>query len=371
MIWLDKRRSGRGLGLILMGMTLSLLLSACSTPKNLTYFPEVTPPHVVGQDVRQVSVGYPPLYHPTGKRATIEPRSQYFTLAIPNCIDVTGRAKDLRKSLADMLYTELFQSRRFNLYDRNELVNLNTDWIETVLKKSFESSYTRKYEETSPSDPLKEALAGPEGAATKNREEHYNSTVLKPDYVDQAIKVQSRKQDIEQNAAENLRENTDGLLMVYITERSGNEKGGFFFVDYRIVSTDKIVLFAASQKIRFSVSTAAAIEYNREDITAISDKIVQVFPNPDTNRRGQVVSIDNRRIVLDLGKEDHIIPGLRGYVVTADDSIYTSEDTKARHLDYLSFFYISEVYRQTSTGVILEPADDTPDIRVGDEIVLK
>ena len=358
---------------LLLCLALTLLLSACSAPKKISYFDQVTPHHVVSQDIEQMSLGYPPLYQPVGKRATITPKSQYFTLAIPNCIDVTGRAKDLRKSLADMLYTELFQSRRFNLYDRNELVNLNTDWIEAVLKKSYESSYSKRYVETSSQEGLKEVLAGPQAVTRKDVEDHYQANSLEPDFVGQAIAVQDRKAQIEEEAAEKLRQNTDGLLMVYITERSGNEEGGFFYVDYRIVSNDKVVLFAASQKIRFSVSTAKAIEYNREDISAISANIVQVFPNPETNRRGQVVSIDGERIVLDLGKEDHIIPGLRGYVVTADDSIYTSDDTKARHLDYLAFFYISEVYRQTSTGTIIldSEEDDAPDIRVGDEIVLK
>ncbi|MDF1577406.1 MAG: hypothetical protein RQ753_00470 [Desulfurivibrionaceae bacterium] len=338
---------------------MALGLAACSAPKKLYYPSQLPPSHVEIDNIRQVSLGTPPLLRPTGKRKTISTRSQFFTLAIPNGIDMTGRAKDLRKSLADMMYTKLFQTRRFNLYDRQELVNLDTDWLEMALQKSADVSLENLQ--------ANESLTA-EGKGGKGKESR-----LMDEIVAGGLRVREEKRD-EAIQAEKLKADTDGLLLMYITARTGKKEGGHFVVDYRIVSSDtnnKTVLFAGSQKIQFAVSTAEDIEYNRDDIEMIATNIINVFPNPDTARKGQIVSLGRGRFVIDLGREDQLIPGLRGYVVARDDSIYTSDAERAQHYGYLCMFQIVEVYDKTSTVVVVDPLDWDPALKVGDEVVLK
>lgn len=354
---------------------LFLFLTSCTNNSKLYHFGNVTPDHIAVSHVRQESLGYPPLLKPTSKRVTIKPRSQYFILAIPNCVDMTGRAQDLRKSLADMLYTKLFQTGRFNLYDRNALVNLDTDWLEQSLKQSAMNANTTKTDITS----------------EKGGVETDNAQTISKNVASATMEVWQLKKVEEQKSADELKKAADGLLLVYITSRTEDGKGGgYFTVDYRIVNSvedqdakdtaasnqisDKnknTVLFAGSQVVRFKLSNAKSVEYERGDIQEISDNIFKVFPNPESSRKGQVISINGRRMVADLGKEDHLIPGLRGYIVSRDDSIYTTDLVQAQHYEYLAEFQVMEVYSKTCTIEVLTRENHAPDVKVGDEIVLK
>jgi len=330
-----------------------LSFQACAK-KELYYFDKITPPHVKLDKVTQTSVAHPPLLRPKGKRRTINPDSQFFTLAIPNCVDMTGLAKDLRKSLADMLYTQLFKTHRFNLYDRGELVDLDTDWIEKSLKDSF-------YEE-------KGVAKKEEGTKT-----HQTADSTQMDKVGASLNLQNYKEKKRNELINPLLKNADGLLLIYITSREGKGKAGAISLDYRIVSTssdDKVVLFAGSQQIRYRTVSSKELSYDRTDISSIAEEIVKVFPNPNTKRKGQVISIDGDHVVIDIGESLHIIPGLRGYIAYVDDSIYTSDYVKAQQYAYLAKFQITQVYDKTSIAKIF-PSDEIPDIKVGDVVLLK
>ncbi len=331
--------------LIIFFMTM-VLFTACAK-KDIFYFEKVSPPHMIVNNVSQVSIASPPLFRPKGKRFTIQLDSQFFTMAIPNCIDMTGLAKEIRKSVADMLYTELFKTHRFNLFDRGELVNLDTDWIEKSLKDS----------------------SSKEKNADANKE--VDNSMVDNSIVDQSIKVLEEKERRSKEITDKLKKSADGLLIVYITSRIRNKKGGSISLDYRIVSTGEhnVILFAGSQKVRINISSAKQLDYSRDDITKIAVNIVSVFPNPKATRKGQVISVDDNRIVIDIGTYQHIIPGLRGYVAVVDDSVYTSDAVKAQQYSYLAKFQITEVYDKTSTAIILDPKN--ADIKVGDIIVLK
>lgn len=89
-----------------------------------------------------------------------------------------------------------------------------------------------------------------------------------------------------------------------------------------------------------------------------------------------MVSIHGPRVIMDIGIQDHLIPGMRGYIIARDDSIRTSDNDLTQHYVYLALFQIIEVYRTTCTGEILFPPKSEspigfPDIKVGDEVILK
>ncbi|MBF0224960.1 MAG: hypothetical protein HQK76_05845 [Desulfobacterales bacterium] len=334
-----------------------LFLIVSCAPKELYYLKDINPPQILCDASTQSTISYPPFLRPKGKRKTIPPESQYFTLAIPNCVDMSGRANDLQRSLADMLYTQLFDTGRFNLIDRGELTDLDPEWLSTSLKRLAAETV----DQSSKSD-VQDSL--------------YENTQK---YLD-------RKKAYHDEMISTLREKADGLLQSYITSRSiedtsgkkdGSKSGGYFDLDYRIVSTSEhnIVLFAASQRIHYNSSTANEVEYNRDDIKAIADNIVRVFPNPNDIRKSEVVTVDKNRIVIDVGRNKMLIPGLMGYVVCLEDSIYTGDKVKAQHYSYLGKFIITEVYDQTSTGFLLPPHSIKNymdlDIRVGDAAIIK
>ena len=350
----------------------AIFLAACA-PKKLYYINDLTPPQILCNPAIQIAIGIPPLHVPAGKRKTIQPNSQKFILAIPNCIDMSGRAGDLRRSMADMLYTTIFATHRFHLYDRQELNNLDPEWLKTSLKSSM---------------------------IDQNQEGTKDS--------DASFKYLNQQKEKQDKMIRELNSKIDGLLLVYITSRVMNSlspevqnhdkvydpssDGGHFDVDYRIVSGKyKIVLFAGSHKVRYQNSTTHEVEYFREDMEAIANSILNKFPRPDGFQDPMVIAIDGERIVINSGtnKIRKLIPGLRGYVVHQEDSIYTErnvngnqyEKIKAQHYSYLARFLITEVYEETSTGILLpyRELNDIQkrmkytgwDVRVGDKVKIK
>ncbi|MBL9004057.1 MAG: hypothetical protein JNJ46_07410 [Myxococcales bacterium] len=173
---------------------------------------------------------------------------------------------------------------------------------------------------------------------------------------------------------ERIRHSADGMLVSYITSRTGAAGGGKFHLDYRIVSTNpknSIVLFAASKEVRYTSSSADEVDYNREDLKKLAEEIFNVFPNPDRTHKAQVVSIDGDRITIDMGKDHHVLPGMRGYVIAIENKILTSKGCCAEHISYLAKFQVTEVEHKYSTAVIIEAPEEQHDIRVGDAAVFK
>ena len=345
--------------------------SAC-TKKQVYIVDSVAPPRIEAGIASQESFGYPPILRPKGKRQTIRPGSQYFTLAIPNAIDMSGRAQDLQRSLADMLYTELFSTGRFNLLDRGELVDLDPQWLASALKKSLTGL-------TDYSEIEKEKKI------TDTNVEKTTSTFDKTfEYLDRKNKRQ-KELDLKLSKA-------DGILLVYITSRVGGKKGGHFSVDYRIVNRRHkkygkderdegdqrdIVLFAGSKSVRYISSTIQEIDYNRDDIIDIAHMIVKIFPHPKEVKNAHVIKRDQMIIAIDRGRDQQLIPGMIGYVVYSEDSIRVEEYEKTRHYSYLGEFIITEVFDKSSTGVLLKPYyinynnEYEWDVNVGDAVVIK
>jgi len=244
----------------LIALFVFLFLAPACAKKKLFYFKEISPPYVQSETALQKTTGYPPLLRPKGKRKTIRPGSQYFKLAIPNAVDMSGRAQDLQQSLADMFYTELFATGRFNLLDRGELVNLDPEWLSTSLKKSI----IDLTEQQNPEVKKERNNAGTSADA---------STMF-----ESTFKYLDRKEDIKYELLKVL-SGADGILLVYITSRVGADKGGHFYVDYRIISkpsprSQEIVIFAASKQIKYQSSTTQEVAYSREDIRDIAKNIV-------------------------------------------------------------------------------------------------
>lgn len=346
-------------------LLITVLLTACA-PKKPYYFGELSPPHIQAASASQKTVGYPPLYKPEGKRKTIRPGSQYFSLAIPNAIDMSGRAQDLQRSLADMLYTKLFATKRFNLLDRGELVDLDPQWLVSSLRKSVIGQAERI-----------------ENAKSSPKEDEAESVTA----FDQTLIYLEKKQDRMIETEEKLK-TADGILLVYITSRVGKSEGGYFMVDYRIVSRritlgnqgKEIVLFAGSQKVNYKSSTSQEVEYNRDDINAIAKNIVKIFPHPKSVRAAEVIKRDQKMIVINKGSDSGLIPGMIGYAVYSEDSVRLEETGRPRHYSYLGEFIITEVFDKTSNGILLYPwkavredkmTEFEWDVAVGDEVIIK
>ncbi|WP_419659721.1 uncharacterized protein Dvar_00430 [Desulfosarcina variabilis str. Montpellier] len=337
------------------------IFSGCA-PKKIYYFDDVAPTSIQGGTATQGTIAYPPLLRPEGKRKSIRPGSQYFTLAIPNAIDMSGRAQDLQRSLADMLYTELFATGRFNLLDRGELMDLDPEWLTSSLKKSL-TDLSKQEDRKAASRSDKDSAEKAESAFDKTFQ-----------YLDRKQKSQKRLEDVLNKA--------DGILLVYVTSRVGKQKGGHFSVDYRIVSRRRggeIVLFAGNKNVSYKSSTTQEVAYNRKDVADIAKSIVNIFPHPKEVRNAQVIKRDQRVIVVDRGRDQHLIAGMIGYVVYSEDSVRLESIGKARHFSYLGEFIITEVFDKTSTAVLLHPRGMSGDsldeyewdVQTGDSVIVK
>jgi hypothetical protein len=314
-------------------------------PKKIFYLNEITPPQMQCAEAAQEMSGPPPILRPTGKRKIIRPLSQYFYLAIPNAMDPSGRAHDLQRSIADMLYTELFKTKRFNLLDRKALVNLDPEWLIQSLK--HESAYS-------------------EGSQAKKKDSKIEEKKEEGKPVDEkeSIKYDDRTQQLDKAMIE-LEETlskADGILLMYITNRVGMKKGGVFDIDFRIVSMrfyQETVLFADSQKVKYQASTTEEIIYDRKDIEEISNKILEKFPSPhyEDKNRPRIIKCDPPIIVINQGTRDNLIKGLLGYVVTIDESVRNGNQERAPHFSYLAEFVVTEVFAETCTAFLLPPYD--------------
>lgn len=323
-----------------------LTFSACTSQyKKVFFFGEPTPPQISTPAVNQKFFDHPPLYIPKENRKTITFFSPYFTLAIPNAMDMTGRSGDLQRSLADILSTQIFKypgKRRINLLDRGALINLDPEIIMHSLNQKPSSGALHK-----------------------------------------TIK----------NGTEELKEylkNADGILLTYITSRKGTTDG-YFRVDYRIVLNEgkykKIVLLAGTQRIRYYSNSSSEIEYSRYDVRQIAKNIFDkmTLKYYKTRKAKELIEMDIRvvkcdppYIVLDIGKDEHLMPGMTGYVVERDQSVssYSSKTNshQARdfHYSYISEFIVTDVFPSTSNALIIKPdPEENWEVRSGDLIRIK
>ena len=337
-------------------------------PKRVFLFESMIPAHVQSESALQESIDYPPLLRPEGKRNTIHPASQYFTIGVLNAIDISGRSQDISKTVADMLYTELFLKNRFNLLDRGELIDLNPEWFVTSIRESLQLSNSRE-----------------------NMIEDRAFNASQSNIIDSTVKYLEMQGNTYERIYTGLLDKVDGILLIYITSRIGDQEGGSFGVDYRLVNqiqgathqAKEAVLFAGTSVVRYQRSSRKEIQINREDIKDIALNIVNAFPKPQDSLNYQVVKRDQRWIAINGGKNQGIIPGLFGYVAIREDSIYIEDGENkknSRHFAYLAKFLITEVYEKTCTALLLYPSgfnsstninDYEWDVRVGDGAMIK
>ena len=336
--------------LLLLPMVATVLLG-CGTKH--AYIPQSPPPAFFdGYAIRLHSIGMPPLYRPPGKREPIRINSQRFTIVIPDVIDVSARNEDLRRPLADMMYTALFDTGRFNLLDRGELANIDPN---RLLEELRQSTMPTGQEETRPT-----------GTASGRTPEVRASDLI------------ADRQRVQEIILAGIAQRADGLLMLYITTRQGTDAGGSFEIDYRIISTEprsQALLLARTETVRYEVSTGRELVIMREDIQKIAEQITRTFPRQeDIPERSRVLALDAGFLTIDLGREQALKPGLRGYVYTEED---LAELPGAQQKIFLAQFQITEVYDHYSRAMILssvnrEDQSFTPtDIRVGDRVLIQ
>jgi hypothetical protein len=354
---------------------LILTLIGCGRPKNIFFFETMIPAHVQSENALQESIDYPPFLRPEGKRRTIHPDSQYFTLAVLNAVDISGRSQDIRKVVADIVYTELFAMKRFNLLDRGELVDLNPEWFVSSIKDNLHN-YKNTVQMTS---------------VQENTIEQKTYSTGQPNIIDSTVEFLKMQGSAYETMYRKLLSKVDGILLLYITSRKGGQSGGHLGVDYRIVNqiqgpnqyAKEIVLFAGKANLGYRRSSRREIEINRNDIKKIVEDIVRAFPKPQDIENSQIVKRDRRWIVINKGSDYGIIPGLFGYAAIRDDSIYVEGGQTVynpRHFAYLAKFVVTEVYDKSCTALLLYPQNFNPnqkgekfdwDVKVGDSAMIK
>jgi hypothetical protein len=302
-------------------IVISLAMFSCK-PLMVKYAPQNIPPTVVfPQKVGLSLILPPPLYIQENKFKTISrPISQYFEIAIPPCVDMTGKADNLRSSLADQFYTALFETKRFTLLDRNEMqaIQNRVDDNKTVSKNKKDSTETIQY------NNLNQKL-----------EENKNYKAVL---------------DI-------LKKQTDGLMLIYITSDSKSMTGsiGTVGIDYRIVTSDDKVIYAGSKELKYKYTqNTNALEFIREDINNVANTIKEKFPNPDFQDNLKVINKRGNIITVNAGKDQNISIGMVGYVIKIDTDPFGN-----KLISYRAKFAVREVFPGTfNAQLISDMAED-------------
>ena len=373
---------------IIIVFALLLTFTSCTPPKRIFFFDEPIPPQIRTPGASQKFFDHPPLYTPKGNRKTLRVYSPHFTLAIPNAMDMTGCSADLQRSIADMLYTELYMpgskiqsnqrrgktqsNRRIDLLDRGALINVD-------LKIILDSLYNKR----SASPGQKEKIK-----AKKQEIKINTSSRLIP-----KESVQERPQiNIDTKNLVSYLKRADGILLTYITSRVGNVKG-YFGVDYRIVINkgfqEKIVLLAGYEKIRYHSSRSKGIECERQDVRKIAHKIYGDMTLQISDIwKAQIIKYDPPTIVINIGKKHNLMPGMIGYVVEWDVSVKIHSENKnekgklfsPRHYSYIAEFIVMDVFDYTSNALLIPDESDSGeydwdkahwDVKVDDVVVIK
>jgi len=375
---------------IIFSIALFFILMGCAAQKKVLFFTQPIPPQVYTSEASQEFLDHPPLYTPVGKRETIAVYSPHFTLAVPNTMDMTGKSGDLQKSLSDILYTEIFNyskgKRRIDLLDRGALVNLDTKIIlDSLDNKKIEPNNQKENNELKISK---------EGEMKKNTSLIFDSTFPEKIYNESVI-VRGDTAGLKEYL-----KNADGILLLYITSRVGTEKG-HFEIDYRIVINkgfqEKIVLLAGSAKIKYRANTERQIEYVRGDLKQIVENIYDNMTlelgdvNTNTKKKIynankkliaekddtipidiQIIKCDSPFIVINIGKNNKLMPGMIGYVIESDDLSYEDNNIDS-HYSYIAEFLVTDVFDTTSNAILIpfKPSQQSWDVRVDDIVVIK
>lgn len=310
-------------------LILSFIITSCAH-KLTHYVPQDAPPAIFipeNQDLALVSP--PPLMILDNQDVVLENiGTQYFRIAVLPCIDMTGKSVNLKNSLADIFYTALFETKRFDLMDRGEVMRIvDVNWTDLDIDSTIVSS-----------------------TLIETKKELY----------DKSLKT-------NEQIIQHLRQNTDGILQIYITSNKKGTKGKMdeAGIDYRIVSTgqrsgEHIVLFAGSKIISYKYNEKQnSLSLDREDINEIAQEIKKEFPNPDLQTDLIIVNKVGNKITVNAGKEDNIIAGMLGYVIMLDTDLVGNQT-----ISYRALFEVTEVFSDYFNAELISRTE-------GDRIIIK
>ena len=360
--------------------------------KKVFLFEQLLPPTTYATDISQEFYDHPPLHTPIGKRETIVVYSPHFTLAIPDAMDMTGKSSNLKASLSDMLYTEIFNfnknkqnladMRLINLLDRGAFANFDSQIFENSLNNQSWVAVDNNRVVNQPLNNDESKIGEAQGNLSPNQNDNEKDS----------LSVRDNKSSFNKYI-----EKADGILLLYITSREGSEKGNIG-VDYRIVINrgfqKKIVLLAGSEIIRYQSNTDSQIDFVRTDIRKIVNNIYKKMTikfntkQPRIKMDIEILKYDPPFIVIDIGKNDNLMPGMIGYVVEMDNSVKISErDQKSflekknpnyfnvsnPHYSYIAEFLVTDVFDTTSNAILTDPTNSKKiwDVKVHDIVVIK
>ena len=291
---------------------LLITINSCSTIE--AYTPAAPPPYMFFPKSVNVDVIVPPpLLVKANTRKTLSGTiTQYFQIAVPPCVDMTGSADYLRTSLADKFMTALFETKRFILLDREEMNAILYD-----KQRIFKTLASSIGDSTDGESKIIEQLS----------EDDFN---------------RMDENEIYQYALNNLREKTDGLMLVYITSDKKSMSGitGQVGIDYRIVNKEKYVIFAGTRLIKYNYNeNTKSLSFNQNDINDVAKNIKQKFPNPDIQENLKIINIRNDIITVNAGKKANIFPGMYGFVIQKDVDSFGN-----KLISYRAVFVVKEVF---------------------------
>jgi len=314
-------------------------------PTLQAYLPDFAMPLMsFPKEIRCSYVSEPPIYIPSSIRQTLEGvASQYFRLAILPALDMTNRAESYRNSITDMFYTSIFETRRFSLMDRMEVTRVQDKLSQSLQEKLIDRMGTQ-----------------PTTADTAKATETNSGVVSKKEEMDLLNKL-FQKNDASQQEyktiASQLRNNAEGVLLLYITNdlKSVDGYGGKVGIDYRIISTQtNDVLFAGHKDIGYNFDRKTeTLLFNRDDVNAVADEIKMKFPNPDLQENLKIVARRGNRIIVNAGKNQNITAGLEGFVLKLDGDLSGSQVIR-----YRAEFIVKDVFSDTFSAELI--ADKEP-----------
>jgi hypothetical protein len=338
------------------------------------------------QPVRVSMQGLPPLSGKIKIATTIVPRSQKFKVAVLTFIDQTGRAPLVVDPIADMLTTELFGVSRFELYDRQDLVEethartlVGQNQTATLTQQgSAEHKTSQQYDKVS-RGKVDGILLGYITSFKMNETEEKPATVGAPD----PGRKKTTKND-PRVAAAVVTPPTSGQSA---TVQDGT---GEFECDFRIVNTlagrndraagqadadvkveglKELVVFSDKATVKFRMK-GGNIEITRDDVKNIANEIKKKFPDFAAKKKINITGLQERTLSLNVGRTDGVQQGFTGYVVEKDEVTHVYR--------YLAEFVIINVFEDAATAVVLadSPEPDSlsnilANIKVGSEAVIK
>lgn len=343
--------------IVLVGLLTSLSAARCTAP---------------GENLRVAYSNMPPLANIDQRRATLIPKSQRYKIATLTFIDQTGKASLVTDSIADILTTELFYTKRFDQYDRADLTQDVRTKDPTIIRS-------------------KDTEEGDKGAKR----------------VRESTKVVERSESFippSKTAKQYAKvlDSVDGILIGYITSfrttkeeeqpkrgrrppkrpviDKGKQQEGEFEFDFRIVNgsigTQKklhanlknLVVFSGSGKVRFKTdATMSSVNVRREDVRKVAAKIKDGFTGDfgrlSKNDQIRITKVEGRKITLSVGENVNMKQGFAGFVVRPIPKLKTYE--------YLAEFVVINIFEKASIGIVTSPDKYLGNVKVGAIVRIK